>query len=50
MKADKLIHEEGVSSVLVKHGEELSRLITERDIVVRVASKGPDPTKVMVMR
>lgn len=48
MKAAKLIDEEGVSSVLVKHGEELSGLITDRDIISRVVSRGLDPAKVRV--
>jgi len=48
IEAAKLMDEKDVSSVLVKHGEEFSGIITDRNIIRRVVSKALDPTKVKV--
>jgi signal-transduction protein with cAMP-binding, CBS, and nucleotidyltransferase domain len=40
--------ENGVSSVVVKEGNEFSGMITERNIISRVVSKGLDPQKIKV--
>jgi CBS domain-containing protein len=48
MDTARLMVEKGITSVLVRHGEEFSGMITDRDIIARVVSKGADPTKVKV--
>lgn len=44
----RLMDEKGISSVLVKRKGELVGIITDRDIITRVVSKGLDATKVRV--
>lgn len=46
--AAKLMNEKGVSSVIVKNEGELVGIITDRDILTRVVSKGSDASKVTV--
>lgn len=46
--AARLMDEKGISSVLVKRQEELVGIITDRDLITRVVSKGLDATKVRV--
>lgn len=48
MQAARLMHERGIASLLVRRGEEFSGMITDRDIIGRVVSRGLDPTKVRV--
>jgi signal-transduction protein with cAMP-binding, CBS, and nucleotidyltransferase domain len=48
MKAAKAMDDREVSSILVKTHDEFSGIITDRDIIKRVVSKGLDPTKVSV--
>jgi signal-transduction protein with cAMP-binding, CBS, and nucleotidyltransferase domain len=48
MKAASVMDENGVSSVVVKEGNEFSGMITERNIISRVVSKGLDPQKIKV--
>jgi len=48
IEAARPMEEKNISSVLAKHGEEFSGMITDRDIIRRVVSKGLDPTKVKV--
>jgi CBS domain-containing protein len=48
MKAAVLMGDKKVSCVLVKRGEKYSGLLTDRDIIVRVVSKGLDPSKIRV--
>jgi CBS domain-containing protein len=48
MKAAVLMGDKEVSCVLVKRGEKYSGLLTDRDIIVRVVSKGLDPSKIRV--
>lgn len=49
MQAARLMYEKGIASVLVRSGEDFSGMITDRDIVSRVVSKGADPSKVRVI-
>lgn len=49
MEAARLMNEKGIASVLVRSGEDFSGMITDRDIVSRVVSKGADPSKVRVI-
>ena len=48
IQAARLMSEKELSSVLVKHQGELTGIITDRDIITKVVSKGLDPTKVRV--
>lgn len=48
MNAARLMSEKEVSSLVVKHEREFQGMITDRDILSRVVSKGLDPTKVKV--
>jgi CBS domain-containing protein len=48
MEAARLMGKRKISSVLVKHGEELSGILTDRDIIGKVVSKGLDPSKTRV--
>jgi CBS domain-containing protein len=48
MKAAGLMGEKRVSSVLVKRREKYSGILTDRDIIVRIVSKGLDPGKIRV--
>lgn len=48
IEAARLMDEKDISSVLVKHGEQFSGMITDRDIIRRVVSKGLNPTKIKV--
>lgn len=48
IEAAKLMAEKGVSSILVKRQMELSGIITDRDVISRVISKGSDGSKVKV--
>jgi signal-transduction protein with cAMP-binding, CBS, and nucleotidyltransferase domain len=48
IKAASVMDENGVSSVVVKEGNEFSGMITERNIISRVVSKGLDPQKIKV--
>jgi signal-transduction protein with cAMP-binding, CBS, and nucleotidyltransferase domain len=48
IEAAKLMGQKGVSSVLVEHEGKLLGIITDRDIITRVVSKGLDATKVEV--
>ena len=43
----KLLHENGISSVIVKDGDALSGIITERDLV-NVVADGLDPSSVKI--
>jgi signal-transduction protein with cAMP-binding, CBS, and nucleotidyltransferase domain len=43
-----LMDQKGISSVLVKRKGDLVGIITDRDIITRVVSKGLDPVKVKV--
>jgi CBS domain-containing protein len=45
--AAKLLHEHGISSVIVKDGDSVSGIITERDIV-NVVADGQDPAAVKI--
>ena len=45
--AAKLLHEHGISSVIVKDGDALSGIITERDLV-NVVADGLDPSSVRI--
>jgi CBS domain-containing protein len=45
--AAKLLHEFGISSVIVKDGDSVSGIITERDIV-NVVADGKDPAAVKI--
>jgi CBS domain-containing protein len=45
--AAKLLHENGISSVIVKDGDALSGIITERDLV-NVVADGLDPSSVKI--
>ena len=47
--AAKLMSEKGVSSVLVENEGDLAGIITDRDILTRVVSKGSDVTRVEVV-
>jgi CBS domain-containing protein len=47
-KAASLMDENGVSSVVVKEGNEYSGMITEHNIISRVVSKGLDPQRIKV--
>lgn len=48
IKAASVMDENGVSSVVVKEGNKFSGMITERNIISRVVSKGLDPQKIKV--
>lgn len=48
IEAAKLMGERGISSILVKRGENFSGMITDRDILSRIVCKGLDPRTVMV--
>ena len=48
IRAASVMDENGVSSVVVKEGNEFSGMITERNIISRVVSKGLDPQKIKV--
>ena len=48
IKAASVMDENGVSSVVVKEGNEFSGMITERNIISRVVSKGLDPQRIKV--
>lgn len=48
IKAASVMDKNGVSSVVVKEGNEFSGMITERSIISRVVSKGLDPQKIKV--
>jgi CBS domain-containing protein len=45
--AARLLHEHGISSVIVKDGDALSGIITERDLV-NVVADGLDPSSVKI--
>jgi CBS domain-containing protein len=45
--AAKLLHEHGISSVIVKDGDSVSGILTERDIV-NVVAEGKDPAAVKI--
>ena len=45
--AAKLLHDHGISSVIVKDGDDLSGIITERDLV-NVVADGLDPSAVKI--
>jgi CBS domain-containing protein len=45
--AAKLLHEHGISSVIVKDGDSISGILTERD-VVNVVADGKDPASVKI--
>ena len=44
-----LMAEKGISSILVKGGSDFLGIVTDRDIISRVVSKGVDPIKVNVI-
>ena len=46
LEAARLMAEKEISSVLVKQGNEFSGIITDRDIIRKVVSKGLDQKKV----
>lgn len=48
MQAAELMNEKGVSSVLVEHGGEFQGILTDRDIIAKIVSKGLDPKQVRV--
>ena len=48
IEAARLMDEKEISSVLVKHQRELVGIITDRDIITRILSKGLDAAKVRV--
>jgi len=48
IQAARLMSEKELSSVLVKRQGELTGIITDRDIITKVVSKGSDPTKVRI--
>jgi signal-transduction protein with cAMP-binding, CBS, and nucleotidyltransferase domain len=48
IEAAKVMSEKGVSSVVVKSKGELVGIITDRDVLTRVVSKGADASKVKV--
>ncbi len=48
IEAAKLMNEKGISSVLVKREGELVGIITDRDIITRIISKGLDGARVRV--
>ena len=48
MEAAKLMSEKRISCVTVKGGDEFSGILTDRDIIDRVVSKGLDPRKIRV--
>ena len=48
IQAARLMSEKELSSVLVKRQGELTGIITDRDIITKVVSKGLDPTKVRI--
>jgi CBS domain-containing protein len=48
VEAAKLMDKNHVFSILVKRGEAFSGMITDRNIISRVVSKGFDPSKIMV--
>jgi signal-transduction protein with cAMP-binding, CBS, and nucleotidyltransferase domain len=48
MYVAQLMDRKGISSILVKRKEDLVGIITDRDIITRVVSKGLDPGKVKV--
>jgi CBS domain-containing protein len=48
IQAARLMDEKRISSVLVKRQGELVGIITDRDLITRVVSKGSDVTKVRV--
>jgi len=48
IEAAKLMGEKGISSVLVKTHGELFGIITDRDIITRIVSKGADASKARV--
>lgn len=48
MEAARLMGERRISSVLVKGAREFSGILTDRDIISKVVSKGLDPSKIRV--
>jgi CBS domain-containing protein len=48
MQAARLMNEKGIASVLVRRKGELVGIITDRDIITRVVSKGLDVEKIRV--
>lgn len=48
MEAARLMSEKGISSLVVSHEKEFQGMITDRDILGRVVSKGLDPSRVRV--
>jgi len=48
METAELMVEKGITSLLVRHGEDFSGIVTDRDIIGRVVSKGADSTRVRV--
>jgi signal-transduction protein with cAMP-binding, CBS, and nucleotidyltransferase domain len=48
IKVASVMDQNGVSSVVVKEGNAFSGMITERNIISRVVSKGLDPQKIKV--
>ena len=49
MEAAKLMSEKRISCIVVKCSEEFSGILTDRDIIDRVVSKGLDPAKIRVI-
>jgi signal-transduction protein with cAMP-binding, CBS, and nucleotidyltransferase domain len=50
IKAARVMDEKGVSSVVVKNGAEFSGMVTERNIISRVVSKGLNPQEITVSK
>jgi CBS domain-containing protein len=48
LEAARLMHEHAIGDVLVVDGEQLSGLITDRDIVTRVVAEGRPPSETSV--
>lgn len=48
-QAAELRSERKISSVLIQHGGEFKGILTDRDIIARIVSKGLDPNRVRVV-
>ncbi len=48
LDAAKLMHEKHIGSVVVKKGEEIVGIFTERDLMNRIVAEGRDPAKTRV--
>jgi CBS domain-containing protein len=48
LEAAKLMREKGIGALLVKRGDEVAGIVTERDLVYKVLAEGKDPAKVKV--